>query len=57
MTTKCSCWVIMWKWYDGSGGGVVKVFNTFKGAEEIRVLLETYGDREFYVVETEFRYE
>lgn len=54
---KAYVYVVMWRYMDGSGAGIVKAYNKPTQAEELRNLLEEHGSRSYSVIETELVYE
>ena len=52
MTTKRPLYVIEWRFYDGSGSGVVEYVHTIREeAERICALLQEHGSKQYTVRE------
>ena len=52
MTTKRPLYVIEWRYYDGSGSGVVEyVFTAKDAAERICAMLQEHGSKQYAIRE------
>ena len=53
---KCMVYVLLWKYVDGSGCGVVKTYKTHEAAVEMYEFLQDHGNRTYIIIESEFIY-
>ena len=53
---KYSVWIILWRWSDGSGSGLLKTYHTKEAAEEMFSILEEHGNRCYEIIESEVEY-